>query len=71
MEAEKFTLLKDTLPRFSSEVQEAAFARMLQSGSSQALDFSGDALAPSALGRYLCVTYSKSSTAMSLPPKPP
>jgi class 3 adenylate cyclase/HEAT repeat protein len=55
VEAEKYTLLKDALPRSSPQVQEAAFAKMLQSGAPEVLDFVGESLAPSALGCYLCV----------------
>jgi class 3 adenylate cyclase len=55
VEAERYSLLKDTLPRAQPAVQEAAFTRMLQSGTQEVLDFIGKPLAPSALGRYLCV----------------
>ncbi len=55
VDAERYSFLKDTLPRSSVKVQEAAFDQMLQSGSQEVLDFIGESLAPSALGRYLCV----------------
>ncbi len=55
VEAQKFSLLKDSLPRASSGVQEAAFRKMLQTGVQQVPDFTAESLSPSALGCYLCV----------------
>ncbi len=55
VEAEKYPLLKDSLSRVPPSVQEAAFIKMLQSGTPEVLDFTGEKLAASALGSYLCV----------------
>lgn len=55
VEAERYTMLKETLPRALPGVQEAAFAKMLQTGSQEVLEINGDTLGSAALGRYLCV----------------
>jgi class 3 adenylate cyclase len=55
VEAERLTVLKETIPRALPGVQQAAFARMLQTGSQEVLDVDEDTLAPGALGCYLCV----------------
>ncbi len=55
VDAERYPFLKDTLPRAVPAVQQAAFMRMLQTGSQEVLDISPDSLSSSALGCYLCV----------------
>jgi class 3 adenylate cyclase/HEAT repeat protein len=55
VEAERYPLLKETLTKAPSRVQEAAFAKMLQSGSQEAVEFPPEALSPAALGCYLCL----------------
>ena len=55
VEAERYTSLKDSLPRALPGVQEAAFTKMLQTGSQEVLELPTETLSPSALGSYLCV----------------
>jgi hypothetical protein len=55
VEAERYALLQETIPKAPASVQQAAFMKMLQTGSQEVLDFSGETLSPSALGCYLCV----------------
>ena len=55
VEAEKHALLKDSLPKASPPVQEAAFMKMLQTGGQEVPDFTGESLSASALGCYLCL----------------
>ena len=55
VEAERYASLKDSLPRALPGVQEAAFTKMLQTGSSEVLELPTETLAPTALGSYLCV----------------
>jgi class 3 adenylate cyclase/HEAT repeat protein len=55
VEAERYPLLKESLPKAPASVQHAAFIKMLQTGSQEVLDFTGQTLAPAALGSYLCV----------------
>jgi class 3 adenylate cyclase/HEAT repeat protein len=55
VEAERYPFLKDTLPRAVPAVQQAAFVKMLQTGSQEVPDISADSLSSSALGCYLCV----------------
>lgn len=62
VDAEKHALLKDSLPRSSPPVQEAAFMRMLQSGGQEVPDFAGEVLSPSAQGCYLCLYALKTKT---------
>jgi class 3 adenylate cyclase/HEAT repeat protein len=62
VDAEKYPLLVDSLPRSPSTVQSAAFMRMLQSGSQEVPDFTREQLSPSALGCYLCLYALKTKT---------
>jgi hypothetical protein len=55
VESERFPLLKDTLPKASPGVQQAAFMKMLQTGSQEIPTFPMESLSASALGCYLCV----------------
>jgi class 3 adenylate cyclase len=55
VESERYPLLQETLAKAPSSVQEAAFAKMLQSGSQEVLEFAPAALSPAALGCYLCL----------------
>ncbi|MGA2977794.1 MAG: adenylate/guanylate cyclase domain-containing protein [Spirochaetia bacterium] len=55
VEAERYTLLKDTLPKALPGVQHAAFLKMLQTGSQEVLELPVETLSPMALGCYLCV----------------
>jgi class 3 adenylate cyclase len=55
VEAERYPLLRESLPKAAPAVQEAAFLKMLQTGSQEVPDFTGENLAPEALGPYLCV----------------
>jgi class 3 adenylate cyclase len=55
VEAERYTLLKDALPRALPGVQEAAFTKMLQSGGQEVLELPVETLSPAALGCSLCV----------------
>ncbi|HEY9595603.1 MAG TPA: adenylate/guanylate cyclase domain-containing protein [Spirochaetia bacterium] len=55
VEAERFTMLKETLPRALPEVQRSVFSRMLQTGGQEVPNVDSDTLAPAALGAYLCV----------------
>ena len=55
VESERYTLLKDSLPKALPGVQKAAFLKMLQTGSQEVLDYTKETLAPEALGPYLCV----------------
>ena len=55
VEAERYPFLKDTLPRAVPGVQQAAFMKMLQTGSQLVIDIGAESLSPSALGCYLCV----------------
>ncbi len=55
VEAERYTILRETLPRMQPGVQQAAFMKMLQTGSQEVLELPTEALSPSALGCYLCV----------------
>ncbi|HVO39002.1 MAG TPA: HEAT repeat domain-containing protein, partial [Spirochaetia bacterium] len=59
VEAERYSFLKDTLPRASAGVQEAAFRKMLQSGSSEVPGIANDSLSPVPLGCYLCLSTMK------------
>ena len=54
-DAEKYTLLKDSLPRALPSVQQAAFIKMLQTGSQEVMELPAESLAPAARGSYLCV----------------
>src|SRR5208283_4978830 len=60
VEAERYTTLKDALPRAQPGVQEAAFTKMMQTGSQEVLELPTETLSPSALGCYLCVYTLKS-----------
>jgi class 3 adenylate cyclase len=60
VEAERYTTLKDVLPRSLPGVQQAAFTRMLQTGSQEVLDLPKGTLSPAALGVALCVYALKS-----------
>ena len=60
VETERYAALKDALPRASAGVQEAALAKMLQSGSQEVLDLDDRSLSPTALGIYLCLHSLKS-----------
>jgi class 3 adenylate cyclase/HEAT repeat protein len=62
VEAEKSALLKDSLPKASPPVQEAAFMKMLQTGGQEVPDFTGESLSASALGCYLCLYAVKTKT---------
>lgn len=62
VEAERYASLKDALPRALPGVQEAAFTKMLQTGSQEVLELPTETLSPSALGCYLCVYTLKSKT---------
>jgi class 3 adenylate cyclase len=55
VEAERYAILKDTLPKASPGVQAAAFVKMLQTGSQEVLELPIETLDPAALGSYLCV----------------
>ncbi len=55
VEAERYPFLKETLPRAAPAVQQAAFVKMLQTGSQIVLDFSSEAFDPSVMGSYLCL----------------
>jgi class 3 adenylate cyclase len=55
VEAEKYALLKDTLPRALPGVQQAAFIKMLQTGSQEVMELPAETLSPAARGSYLCV----------------
>jgi class 3 adenylate cyclase len=55
VEAERYALLKDALPKALAAVQEAAFLKMLQTGSQEVIELPTVALSPAALGAYLCV----------------
>jgi class 3 adenylate cyclase/HEAT repeat protein len=55
VESERYALLRDALPRALPGVQQAAFAKMLQTGSQEVIDLPMETLAPSALGCFLCV----------------
>ena len=55
VEAEKHALLLESLPEGRPRVQEAAFMRMLQSGSQEVPDFTRGGAGPAALGCYLCL----------------
>ena len=46
VEAERYPTLKDTLPRASPGVQQAAFTKMLQSGSQEVLQLAEETLSP-------------------------
>ena len=60
VEAEKYVILKDTLPKALPGVQQAAFKKMLQTGSQEVLDFTKENLSSAALGSYLCMYTLKS-----------
>ncbi len=60
VEAERYATLKDTLPRALPGVQQAAFTKMLQTGSQEVLDLPSESLSPAALGVSLCVYALKS-----------
>ncbi len=55
VEMEKYALLKDTLPRAFPSVQQAAFIKMLQTGSQEVMELPAESLSPAARGSYLCV----------------
>jgi len=55
VEAERYVSLKDALPRALPGVQQAAFMKMLQTGSQEVLELPTETLSPPALGSYLCV----------------
>ncbi len=55
VESERYTVLRDALPRALPGVQQAAFMKMLQTGSQEVLELPMETLAASALGCYLCV----------------
>ncbi len=55
VEAEKYAVVKDLLPRAAAGVQEAAFTKMLLTGSQHVPDLTAETLSPTALGCYLCV----------------
>jgi class 3 adenylate cyclase len=60
VEAERYPLLKETLPKAVPGVQQAAFVKMLQTGSQEVLDFSREVFSPSVRGCYLCLHTLKS-----------
>ncbi len=60
VEAERYAALKDALPRALPGVQEAAFTKMLQTGSQEVLELPVETLSPSALGCYISVYTLKS-----------
>jgi class 3 adenylate cyclase/HEAT repeat protein len=62
VEAEKHTLILDTLTRTPASVQEAAFTRMLKRGAQGIPDFTEEELAPGPLGMYLCLYTLKADT---------
>ncbi len=62
VEAEKHALLKDSLPKASPPVQQAAFMKMLQTGGQEVPDFTSESLSQSALGCYLCLYALKAKT---------
>lgn len=62
VDAEKLALLKDSLPKASPPVQEAAFMKMLQRGGQEVPDFTGETFSPSAQGCYLCLYALKAKT---------
>jgi class 3 adenylate cyclase/HEAT repeat protein len=55
VESERYSLLQDSLTKAPPAVQEAAFTKMLQTGSQEVLDLTRETLPPAALGCYLCV----------------
>jgi len=55
VEAERYPFLKETLPRAAPAVQQAAFVKMLQTGSQVVLDFSSEKFDPAVTGSYLCL----------------
>jgi class 3 adenylate cyclase len=55
VEAERFTVLRDSLPRAAPDVQRAALVKMLQTGSQELIELPTEALSPASLGSYLCV----------------
>jgi class 3 adenylate cyclase len=55
VEAERYPFLKETLPRAAPQVQQAAFVKMLQTGSQVVLDFSSEKFDPAVMGSYLCL----------------
>ncbi|HYW83627.1 MAG TPA: hypothetical protein VFB30_10255, partial [Spirochaetia bacterium] len=55
VEAERYPFLKETLPRAAPAVQQAAFVKMLQTGSQIVLDFSAERFDPAVMGSYLCL----------------
>ena len=55
VETEKYDLLKETLPKASAGIQEAALTKMLQSGNQEVINLDEEALSPAALGMYLCL----------------
>ena len=62
VDAEMYALLRDTLPRVSAGVQQAALVKMLQSGSLEVFDLDVSTLSPTALGVYLCLHTMKSKS---------
>ncbi len=60
VETEKFALLKETLPKLSAGIQNAALQKMLQSGSQEVFNLEERSLSPVALGAYLCLQTLKS-----------
>ena len=60
VEAERYTVLRDALPKAAPEVQKSALAKMIQTGSPEVPDLRMETLAPAALGSYLCVYALKS-----------
>ncbi len=55
VEAERYSVLRDALPKAAPDVQKAALAKMIQTGSPEVPDLRMETLAPAALGSYLCV----------------
>ena len=54
VESERYTVLRDALPKALPGVQQAAFMKMLQTGSQEVIDLPVETLAAAALGCYLC-----------------
>jgi class 3 adenylate cyclase len=60
VEAERYAVLKEALPRTAAGIQEAAFSKMMQTGSQEVLELPIESLAPAPLGCYICVYTLKS-----------
>ena len=55
VDVERYSALKDALPRASAAVQRAALAKMVQAGSPDVPELRTETLAPAALGDYMCL----------------